>query len=119
MIELRDVVLQLRFGESIKSVHRSTGRHKTGIRKLKALTEQHKWLNPVTSVPDKAAVQASWLNLLSPENQKQHPLDALHDDFKRWIAGEVSLVVMHRLASKRVPCSEPTLRRYVHRRFKV
>jgi transposase len=119
MIELRDVVLQLRRGESIKSIHRSTGRHKTVIRKLKALAEQYSWLDPATPAPDEAAVQTAWLSLPSPENQKQHPLDALHDDFKRWIADEVSLVVMHRLASKRVSCSEPTLRRYVHRRFKI
>jgi len=31
MIELRDVVLQLRRGESIKSIHRNSGRHKTII----------------------------------------------------------------------------------------
>jgi transposase len=119
MIELRDLVLQLRRGESIKSIHRSSGSHKTVIRKLKAIAEQNHWLDPETSVPTESEVQAAWLASPTTEGQKQHPLEVLNDDFKRWIADDVSLVVMHRLASKRIRCSEPTLRRYVHRRFKL
>jgi transposase len=119
MIELRDLVLQLRRGESIKSIHRSSGRHKTIIRKLKDIAEHNHWLDPETSAPDESEVQAKWLAFPSQESQKQHPLDVLEDEFKRWIADDVSLVVMHRLVSERIACSEPTLRRYVHRRFKL
>ena len=82
MIELRDLVLQLRRGESIKSIHRSSGRHKTIIRKLKTIAEQNHWLDPETSIPDESEVQAAWLALPSSESQKQHPLDVLNDDVK-------------------------------------
>ena len=119
MIELRDVVLQLRRGESIKSIQRSSGRHKTIIRKLKAIAEQNHWLDPKTPAPEEADVQAAWLACPLPEGKKLHSLGILDDDFKRWIDDDVSFVVMHRLASERVPCSETTLRRYVHHRFKL
>lgn len=119
MIELRDLVLQLRRGESIKSIHRSSGRHRAIIRKLKAIAEQNGWLNVETPAPEEADVQAAWLASPLPKGNKQHPLGVLDDDFKRWIDDDVSFVVMHRLASERVPCSETTLRRYVHHRFKL
>ena len=54
MIELRDLLLQLRKGESIKSIHRSSGRHKTIIRALKELAEHEGWLETATSVPTEA-----------------------------------------------------------------
>ncbi len=117
MIELRDLVLQLRKGESIKSMHRSSGRHKSVIRALKALAEQQGWLASTSSVPTEAEVQAVWATRLSDPATEVHPLDALSEDFQRWLSEGTSFVVMHKLATERVPCSEATVRRYLHRRF--
>lgn len=117
MIELRDLVLQLRKGESIKSMHRSSGRHKSVIRALKALAEQQGWLASTSSVPTEAEVQAVWATRLSDPATKVYPLDALSEDFQRWLSEGTSFVVMHKLATERVPCSEATVQRYFHRRF--
>ena len=117
MLELRDLLLELRKGESIKSIHRSSGRHKTVIRALKEFAEHEGWLNAATGVPTEAEIQAVWnTRLVNPET-KAHPLDVLSEDFKRWVADGTSMVVMHRLACAKVPCSEATVRRYLHRRF--
>ncbi|GAB6277739.1 MAG: hypothetical protein SAMD01599839_22790 [Rectinema sp.] len=117
MIELRDLVLQLRKGESIKSMHRSSGRHKSVIRALKALAEQNRWLESTSSVPTEAEIQAVWTTRINDQETKTHPLDALSEDFQRWLSEGTSFVVMHKLASESVPCSEATVRRYLHRRF--
>ena len=117
MIELRDLLLQLRKGESIKSIHRSSGRHKTIIRALKELAEHEGWLETATSVPTEAEIQAVWNKRLVDPETKAHPLDLLSEDFKRWVADGTSMVVMHKLVYAKVPCSEATVRRYLHRRF--
>ncbi len=78
MLELRDLLLQLRKGESIKSTHRSSGRHKTIIRALKELADHEGWLANTTSVPSEAEIQAVWnTRLVNPES-KAHPLDLLN-----------------------------------------
>lgn len=122
MIELRDLLLQLRRGQSIKSIHRTSGRHKTIIRALKAVAEEHGWLAGSSNVPTEAELQDAWnhhehARIIIPKKARKHPLDELQEDFKRWIAEDTSFVVMHKLASETVPCSEATVRRYLHRRF--
>lgn len=122
MIELRDLLLQLRKGESIKNINKTTGRHKTIIRAMKAIAEPRGWLAPGISPPSEAAIKEVWeadskARAAAKAEVKQYPLDRLQDDFKRWIADGLSFVVMHKLASDVVPCSETTVRRYIHRRF--
>jgi hypothetical protein len=121
MIELRDLLLMLRKGESIKSIHRTTRRHKTVIRTLKTLAEEHHWLLPDSEIPSEAELKEAWernaVRKTAEREPKCHPLDVLKDDFTRWIAEDTSFVVMHKLASGTIPCSEATVRRYLHRRF--
>ena len=120
MIELRDLVLLLRRRESIKSIHRTTRRHKTVIRALKALAEAQGWLAEGSEVPTEADLKKVWEAAIAkdlPAAPRKHPLDRLEGDFKRWIAEDTSFVVMHKMASDIVPCSETTVRRYLHRRF--
>lgn len=117
MIELRDLLLQLRKGESIKGIHRSSGRHKTIIRTLKALAEHEGWLAATACVPSEAEIQTAWNTRLVDPHTKAHPLDLLLEDFTHWRAEGTSIVVMHKLACASVPCSEATVRRYLHRTF--
>jgi hypothetical protein len=118
MIELRDMVLRLRRGEGIKSLHRATGRHKTILRKLKALASALGWLEPGNHVPAENDIQAAWLGK-GPEviPEKPHALDAIQDEIKGWVYEKYSYIVIHKLAAERVPCSESTIRRYIHSRF--
>jgi len=99
-------LLQLRKGESIKSVHRSSGRHRTIIRALKELAEHEGWLETATGVPTEEEIQAVWNTMLVNPETKAHPLDLLSEDFKRWVADGTSIVVMHKLACAKVPCSK-------------
>lgn len=121
MIELRDLILRLRRGEGIKSLHRTTGRHKTVLRRLKAIADGQKWTHEGTPVPTESEIQALWMENAPPEGResgKPHPLDAIKDEIDGWMAEKYSFVAIHRLAAKRVPCSETTVRRYIQSRSK-
>lgn len=113
MIELRDIILQLRRGCGIKHIHRTTGHHRTVIRALKTLAETNGWLNPQKPPPDEAAVRAAWEGTTA--SGKPHQLDSIKEDLVRWHKEGISFVVMHRLVANRVSCSESTIRRYVQR----
>ncbi len=58
MIELRDIVLRLRRGEGVKSLQRSTGRHKTVIRRLRSLAMERGWLD-ANEPPSEADIQTA------------------------------------------------------------
>ena len=73
ILELRDLLLELRKGESIKSIHRSSGRHKTVIRALKELSEHEDWLNAATGVPTEAEIQAVWNTRLKLSGMMDSP----------------------------------------------
>jgi transposase len=113
MIELRDIILQLRRGCGIKHIHRTTGHHRTVIRTLKAIAEARDWLNPQKPPPDEAAVREAWVSTTACGTK--HQLDCIREDLLRWHKEGISFVVMHRLATERVSCSESTIRRYVQR----
>jgi hypothetical protein len=44
MTEKREVIRRLRLGHSIRHINKSTGMHRTLIRRLKDLAQQHLWL---------------------------------------------------------------------------
>ena len=113
MIELRDIILQLRRGCGIKHIHRTTGHHRTVIRTLKAIAEARDWLNPQKPPPEEAAVREAWVS--TSDCGTKHQLDCIREDLLRWHKEGISFVVMHRLATERVSCSESTIRRYVQR----
>ena len=117
MIELQGLLLELRKGESIRSIHKSSGHHKTIIRALKVLAMEHHWLDEHAPIPTEAEIQAAWDSQHVDSMTKPHALDVLSEDFTRWMSEGMSIVVMHTLANETVPCSEATVRRYLHRRF--
>ena len=113
MIDLRDIILRFRMGDSIKRIHRETGRHKTVLRRLLRVAQENGWLDS-ESPPTEAHIQAVWepIRFKAP-----HPLDAFQADLRRWFAEEhYSYVVIHRLLRERgVGVSETTVRRYLKR----
>jgi hypothetical protein len=113
MIELREIILQLRRGCGIKHIHRTTGHHRTVIRALKAIAEAKDWLNPQKPPPDEAAVHAAWEATIT--SKKPHQLDGIQDQLLRSHHEGISFVVMHRLIAGQVSCSESTLRRYIQK----
>ena len=103
MIELRDLILRLRRGEGIKSLHRTTGRHKTVLRRLKALANEQKWTLEGYPVPTENEIQALWFAKATPqthEGEKAHPLDAIKDEIDGWVKEKYSLKGLHNYFQK-------------------
>jgi hypothetical protein len=116
MTEKREVIRRLRLGHSIRHINKSTGMHRTLIRRLKDLAQQHLWLESEEPVPDEATIKA----LLDPpasNSNAEHPLDPYRSDIAKWLKEEYSYVVIHQLLSPMVPVSESTVRRYCQKHF--
>jgi transposase len=115
MVELKDVVRRLKLGHGLRDIQRSTGIHRTIIRKLRDTAEEKGWLEAGVALPTEEQIEEARGGgsgeLLS------HRLDAHKDKIKRWIDDGYSYVVMHELIRDQVPCSEATVRRYVKSRF--
>jgi hypothetical protein len=102
MTEKREVIRRLRLGHSIRHINKSTGMHRTLIRRLKDLAQQHLWLESEEPVPDEATIKA----LLDPpasSSNAEHPLDPYRSDIAKWLKEEYSYVVIHQLLSPMVP----------------
>jgi hypothetical protein len=111
-----EVIRRLRLGHSIRHINKSTGMHRTLIRRLKDLAQQHLWLESEEPVPDEATIKA----LLDPpasNSNAEHPLDPYRSDIAKWLKEEYSYVVIHQLLSPMVPVSESTVRRYCQKHF--
>ena len=55
-VDLRDIVQRLRPGQSVKAIHRETGRHKTVIRILRDLAGREGWLSLATELPSEGEI---------------------------------------------------------------
>jgi hypothetical protein len=118
VFDLKDILIRLRNNQSIKSIKRELGRHKTVIRKIKKIAEENKWLDPENPLPEDYELKDAYEYYDNPERQtKTHPLDRFRDGFERWIEAENSYTVMHHLISKTYKCSESTVRRYVQKHY--
>jgi len=116
IIELKDILERLRWEQSIKGIKRELKRHKTVIRKVKRIAEENIWLDSQSPMPSEK--QLKKVHESSDDGQKRsHPLYAYTEDIEGWLKEGHSYLVMHRLLSKRIACSESTVRRYVQRRF--
>jgi transposase len=116
MAELREVVRRLKLGHTVRDIHRSTGVHRTIVREITALAAAQGWLLPEAELPEEARIaearverrDAKWLS---------HRLDEHRDRIEGWVSSGYSAVVIHRLIKDQVPCSRPTVVRYLRSRF--
>ena len=115
MAELRDVVGRLKLGHGVRDIQRSTGVHRTIIRRLRDLAAERGWLEAGVTLPTEEQIEESRRG--GSGELLAHRLDAHKDEIKRWMDRGYSYVVMHDLIRSRVPCSEATVRRYVKNRF--
>ena len=116
MLELRDILLRLRKNQSIKSIRRELGRHKTVIRHMRDIAKKLNWLNPESPLPSEEEIHKAYCEEIIGI-KKFHPLDTFKNRIEGWLKDDYSYVVMHKLISEQLPCSETTIRRYVHRNF--
>ena len=117
MIELKDILERLKMGQSIKEINRELQRHKTVIRKVKRIAEENSWLDPGSLVPSEKEIKKAYESRDATEQAESHLLDNFKAEIKRWMGEDYSFVVMHKLINESVPCSESTVRRYVHKNF--
>jgi transposase len=119
MAELRDVIRRLKLGHGVRDIQRSTGVHRTIIRKLKETAEEIGWLAPEAELPSEQQIEEARRCVDSAEKASSlfQQLAAHHEDFKRWHEDEYTAVVMHSLIRDRVPCSLSTIDRYLRSQF--
>ncbi|MDH7480131.1 MAG: IS21 family transposase, partial [Syntrophomonadaceae bacterium] len=118
MIEHQDIIHRLRLGQSVKAIHRETGRHKTVVRTLKALAQREGWLEPGRGLPGEAEIQQLYDNARQLVRVITHPLDVYREQVAGWLKKGYSFVVIHRLLVRQgASCSEATARRWIHRHF--
>ncbi len=117
MIELKDILERLKMGQSIKEINRELQRHKTVIRKVKRIAEENNWFDPGSLVPSEKEIKKAYESRDATEQGESHLLDNFKAEIKRWMGENYSFVVMHKLINESVPCSESTVRRYVHKNF--
>lgn len=113
-MEIQDILERLRANESIRSIHRNNGSHKTIIREVRDLALKKGWLDQSVPLPSEFDILEA--RNLSTE-KSPHPLDRFKDDIKRWKEKGHSFVVIHQLINDTYACSEATVRRYVHKHF--
>jgi hypothetical protein len=115
-MELREVIQRLRKGQGIRRIHGETGIHRTILRELRVVAEDHGWLEPEAPIPSEQDIQqVRGQGGTGP--QGPHPLEAYREEIAGWVQAGHSYVVMHQLIRNRHPCSEATLRRFVQKHF--
>lgn len=118
MDELLEIVRRLRKQESIRAIRKETGLHRTVIRKVRDIAAEKGWMDVSHPLPAEEEMKAAYSGA-EDSSFKTHSLDACREEIKDYLQKEYSFVVIHRLCSEKIPCSEPTLRRYIHKRFPV
>ena len=117
-MELRDIVHRLRLGQSVKAIHRETGRHKTVIRALRDLAAQQGWLNPLEELPGEGEIGRRYQEQGPSTEEQPHLLQTVEEPITEWLKEGNSFQVIHRLLLQRgIEVSESTVRRWIHRRF--
>ena len=116
MPELRDIIIRLKKGQSIRGISRETGSHRKVIREIRDTAFSKGWLSEDAPLPSEEMI-AEAVASRSSRGKKSHPLDAHREDIKRWVKDKYSCVVIHRMLSESFACSESTVRRYIKRVF--
>jgi transposase len=111
--EYIDVIRRLKNKQSIRSIQKETGIHRTIIRKISKKAMKSGWLSPLAPLPREEEVKERF----EKAEKTIQPLDRFKEKIKEWIEKEYSYVVMHRLISREYECSEATVRRYIKRNF--
>lgn len=119
MAELRDVIRRLKLGHGVRDIHRSTGIHRTIVRKLREVGQQRGWLAADRELPSEQEIEQVRRCVVKAGKNKLlfEQLAAHEEEFKRWHEQNYSAVVMHDLIRKQVHCSLSTINRYLKRRF--
>jgi hypothetical protein len=115
MLDIRTVIHRLREGHSDRRIGREVKMDRSIIKKIRALSILHQWLNTSLAMPTDAEIAKFWDS--SSKTQKQHPLDLYRDDLEQWKKEGYSAVVMHQVLKEQCSCDAQTIRRYLNKHF--
>jgi transposase len=115
MLDIREVIHRLREGHSNRHIHREIGIDRAIIKKIRALSVLHQWLDTSLKMPTDGEIFKFW-NPTS-KTQKSHPLDPHFDHLEQWRKLGYSAVVMHQLLKDQSPCDLQSIRRYLNKKF--
>ncbi|KIC73709.1 putative transposase [Neochlamydia sp. EPS4] len=103
--------------QSIRSINRDTGIHRTIIRNLNKVANNSGWLSNDRSIPSENEIHQALVAFDLKKSSKSHGLDPLKPLIKDWLAKNHSFVVIHKLIQEHITCSESTVRRFIHQHF--
>lgn len=115
MFDIREVIHRLREGYSDRRIGREVKVDRSIIKKIRALSIIHQWLDTSSTMPSDAEIYKFWK--LPPKTQKLHPLDLHRDHLEQWKKEGYSAVVMHQLLKDKCSCDAQTIRRYLNKYF--
>lgn len=115
MLDIREVIHRLREGHSDRRIRRDIGIDRSIIKKIRALSILHQWLDTSSAMPTDGEISKFWNS--KSKTQKPHPLDLHYDHLKQWRKEGYSAVVMHQLLKDQCPCDAQAIRRYLKKHF--
>lgn len=114
MTEKRDVVRRLKVGQSIRTISGETGMHRVTIRGIRKIAVRKGWLSG-GGLPEEQEIAEAFAE---PRREFQpHILDGIRDRIAEWLERGAGYTAIHQLVNDYVRCSEPTVRRYIQKRF--
>jgi transposase len=113
MTEYIDIIRRLKNKQSIRSIQKETGIHRTIIRKINEKAIKYGWLDASAELPREEELEEKF----EKTDRAIRPLDRFRERIEEWIGKEYSYVVIHRLIGREYECSEATVRRYIKRNF--
>jgi transposase len=115
MLDIREVIHRLRERHSDRRIRREIGVDRSIIKKIRALSILHQWLETSSAMPTDEEISKFWNS--TSKTQKPHPLDLHRDHLEQWRKEGYSAVVIHQLLKDKCPCNAQVIRRYLNKHF--
>lgn len=115
MLDIRQVIHHLREGHSDRHIGRKIKIDRSIIKKIRALSILHQWLDTSSVMPTDEEISKFWNS--TSKTQKPHPLDLHRDHLEQWRKEGYSAVVIHQLLKDKSPCDAQAIRRYLNKHF--
>jgi transposase len=95
MYEVKQIILRLRLGESVREVARSQRVGRNTVAGIRDLAREQGWLDPLVAMPDDAAV-AQFLKSTRPAPRQISSVDAYRTELLEWHAQGINATTMRR-----------------------
>ena len=115
MLDIREVIHRLRQGHSSRLISRDIKIDRSIIKKIRALSILHQWLDSSLAMPTDEEISKFWNS--TSKIQKPHQLDLHRDYLEQWRKEGYSAVVMHQLIKDKCTCDVQSIRRYINKYF--